>query len=98
MQFQQKGLGKRVPYHIRSSLSARLAGVRRKVDDGFSIENLPDGGGQRIWVHIADVSRWIPEDSPLHLEARRRRATTYLPEGSVPMFPSEVAHGVLSLR
>ncbi|CAN0365919.1 unnamed protein product, partial [Laminaria digitata] len=68
-----------------------------QVDDGISIETLPDGEGDRIWVHIADVSRWVPEGSPLYLEAKRRRTTTYLPEGSEPMFPAEVAHGVLSL-
>lgn len=68
------------------------------MDDGLSIETLPNGAGERVWVHIADVSRWVPEDSPLYAEARRRRTTTYLPEGSVPMFPASVAHGVLSLR
>eukprot|EP00903_Cladosiphon_okamuranus_P006750 g6585.t1 len=69
-----------------------------EVDDGLSVETLPDGAGERIWVHIADVSRWVPEGSPLYEEARRRRTTIYLPEGAVPMFPPEVAHGVLSLR
>lgn len=68
------------------------------MDDGLSVETLPDGAGERIWVHIADVSRWVPEGSPLYEEARRRRTTIYLPEGAVPMFPAEVAHGVLSLR
>lgn len=70
----------------------------KQVDDGLSVETLPDGAGERIWVHIADVSRWVPEGSPLYEEARRRRTTIYLPEGAVPMFPPEVAHGVLSLR
>eukprot|EP00752_Nemacystus_decipiens_P004584 g4184.t1 len=69
-----------------------------EVDDGLSVETLPDGAGERIWVHIADVSRWVPEGTPLYEEARRRRTTIYLPEGPVPMFPPEVAHGVLSLR
>lgn len=70
----------------------------KKVDDALSVETLPDGGGERIWVHIADVSRWVSEGSPLYHEARSRRTTTYLAEGSVPMFPADVAHGVLSLR
>ncbi|CAM9122345.1 unnamed protein product [Ectocarpus sp. 8 AP-2014] len=69
-----------------------------EVDDGLSVEALPDGAGERVWVHIADVSRWVPEGSPLYEEARRKRTTIYLPEGAEPMFPAEVAHGVLSLR
>lgn len=69
-----------------------------QVDDGLSVEALPDGAAERVWVHIADVSRWVPEGSPLYEEARRRRTTIYLPEGAEPMFPAEVAHGVLSLR
>lgn len=68
------------------------------MDDGLSVEALPNGEGDRIWVHIADVARWVPEGSPLYEEARRRRTTIYLPEGTLPMFPAEVAHGVLSLR
>ncbi|CAM9759478.1 unnamed protein product, partial [Sphacelaria rigidula] len=69
-----------------------------QVDDGISIERLPQGAGERIWIHIADVSRWVTEGSAMYREARRRRTTTYLPEGSMPMFPPEVAHGVFSLR
>lgn len=84
---------------IRVLCLALLANARTiKVDDGISVECLPNGEGERIWVHIADVTRWITEGSAMYMEARRRRTTTYLPEGSVPMFPTEVAHDLLSLR
>lgn len=72
----------------------------RKVDDGLSVERLSTNGGvtERVWVHIADVSRWIPEGSALSAEAKQRRTTVYLPEGSMPMFPPDIARDLLSLR
>lgn len=68
----------------------------REIDDAVSIENLPDGR-QRLWVHIADPTRWIEPGDDLDLEARRRCTTVYLPTGMVPMFPLELATGPMSL-
>ncbi|MBF2028095.1 MAG: VacB/RNase II family 3'-5' exoribonuclease [Oscillatoriales cyanobacterium C42_A2020_001] len=68
----------------------------REIDDGLSVEFLPDGK-QRIWVHIADPSRWVFPGDELDLEARRRSTTIYLPTGMIPMFPSELATGPMSL-
>lgn len=68
----------------------------REIDDGLSVEFLPDGR-QRIWVHIADPSRWVLPGDELDLEARRRSTTIYLPTGMIPMFPSELATGPMSL-
>lgn len=68
----------------------------REIDDGLSVEFLPDGQ-QRIWVHIADPSRWVHPGDELDLEARRRSSTIYLPTGMIPMFPSELATGPMSL-
>ncbi|RPI48425.1 MAG: RNB domain-containing ribonuclease, partial [Chloroflexi bacterium] len=50
-------------------------------DDALSLE------GDRLWVHIADVSALVPPDSPADLEARARGSTLYLPGGPVPMLP-----------
>lgn len=52
----------------------------RDVDDGLSVEILPSGQ-QRLWVHIADPTRWLAPGDPLDAEARRRAKTLYLPTG-----------------
>jgi exoribonuclease-2 len=67
-----------------------------EIDDGLSLETLEDGR-QRIWVHIADPTRWFTPGDALDLEARRRCTTVYLPTGIIPMFPAELATGVMSL-
>lgn len=69
----------------------------REIDDGLSLETLPDGR-HRIWIHIADPTRWVSPGDALELEARRRSTTVYLPTGMVPMFPSELATGPMSLN
>ncbi|UBF28608.1 ribonuclease R [Kovacikia minuta CCNUW1] len=68
----------------------------REIDDGLSLEYLADGS-QRLWIHIADPSRWLVPGDELDLEARRRTTTLYLPTGMIPMFPSELATGPMSL-
>ncbi|KAG2484219.1 hypothetical protein HYH03_016954 [Edaphochlamys debaryana] len=69
-----------------------------EVDDGLSVERLPGGRGVRLWVHVADPTRWIQPGSSLDLNGRRRSRTLYLPWGSVPMFPRALAEGPFSLR
>lgn len=68
----------------------------QEIDDGISLETLTDGR-QRIWIHIADPTRWVLPGDALDLEARRRCTTLYLPTGMVPMFPLELAAGPMSL-
>ena len=68
----------------------------QEIDDGISVETLEDGR-QRLWVHIADPTRWVLPGDDLDLDARRRCTTLYLPTGMVPMFPIELAAGPMSL-
>ncbi|HEY9851965.1 MAG TPA: ribonuclease R family protein [Leptolyngbyaceae cyanobacterium] len=68
----------------------------REIDDGLSCEIRTDGT-QRLWVHIADPTRWLTPGDELDIEARRRSTTLYLPTGMVPMFPTELATGPMSL-
>lgn len=68
----------------------------REIDDGLSLEELEDGR-QRIWVHIADPTRWLHPGDELDLEARRRCTTVYLPTGIISMFPEDLATGPMSL-
>ena len=67
-----------------------------EIDDGLSWELLPDGR-ERVWVHIADPTRWLLPEDELDLEARKRGSTVYLPTGMVPMFPEVLATGPMSL-
>nr|WP_211176267.1 ribonuclease R family protein [Brasilonema sp. UFV-L1] len=67
-----------------------------EIDDGLSWESLVDGR-ERLWVHIADPTRWLIPEDELDLEARKRGSTVYLPTGMVPMFPEVLATGPMSL-
>jgi exoribonuclease II len=67
-----------------------------EIDDGLSWEQLPDGR-DRLWVHIADPTRWLIPDDELDLDARKRGSTVYLPTGMIPMFPEVLATGPMSL-
>jgi exoribonuclease II len=68
----------------------------QEIDDGLSLE-FGESGQAKVWVHIADPSRWLTTGDVLDLEARRRSTTVYLPTGMVPMFPTELATGPMSL-
>lgn len=68
----------------------------REIDDGLSCEALPDGR-YRLWIHIADPTRWLSPGDTLDTEARKRCTTVYLPTGVIPMFPFELAAGPMSL-
>mmetsp|Transcript_16022 Transcript_16022/g.26076 ORF Transcript_16022/g.26076 Transcript_16022/m.26076 type:complete len:821 (+) Transcript_16022:217-2679(+) len=78
----------------------------KEIDDALSVEILPAMDGvtegpihsrQRIWIHIADPSRYIELGSPLDQEAKRRASSIYLPTETIPMFPMSLAAGPLSL-
>jgi exoribonuclease II len=69
----------------------------QEIDDGLSLEVLPDGR-QKLWVHIADPTRLLAPGDEFDLEARKRSVTIYLPTGMIPMFPPELATGPMSLR
>jgi len=63
----------------------------REIDDGLSWD------GSKVWIHIADPTRWITPDDPLDREARQRGTSIYLPTGTICMFPPYLAEGVMSL-
>jgi ribonuclease R len=65
-------------------------------DDAISVEE--EDGGLRAWVHIADVSAFVPAGSPLDRGAARRAFTTYVPGRAAPMLPPELADDSCSLR
>ena len=58
-----------------------------EVDDGLSAEFLDDGR-VRLWIHVADPTRWVRPEDPLDREARRRGSTMYLPTGALQPPPA----------
>jgi len=55
------------------------------LDDAITIEE--NEGSFRVWIHIADVARWIPRDSVLDRWGRQTGESIYLPERTVHLFP-----------
>lgn len=66
-------------------------------DDAISLEKDKDGNWV-LGVHIADVSSFIPADSPLDKEAKFRGNSVYLPAKTIPMLPEVLSNGVCSLQ
>lgn len=66
-------------------------------DDAISLEKNPDGNWV-LGVHIADVSYFVQQDSPLDSEAKDRGNSVYLPGKTIPMLPEILSNGICSLQ
>lgn len=68
----------------------------RDFDDAISLEK--SEGRWTLWVHIADVSNFVPSGGPLDQEAERRATSVYLPDRVVPMIPEVISNHLASLQ
>lgn len=69
----------------------------RDYDDAVGGARTPDGGFE-LWVHIADVSRYVGWNSSIDNEAKKRTCSTYLVDRVLPMLPERLCNDLCSLR
>ena len=68
----------------------------RDLDQAMYLERV--GDGVRLWYALADAAYYAPAGSALFAEALARGATFYLPGFAVPMLPSALSEGLVSLN
>ncbi|HEY0007949.1 MAG TPA: VacB/RNase II family 3'-5' exoribonuclease, partial [Tepidisphaeraceae bacterium] len=66
-------------------------------DDAISLWRTEDGLWE-VGVHIADVSYFVKDGTPLDIEARARGNSTYFPGHVIPMLPEILSNGICSLQ
>ena len=65
-------------------------------DDAVAVRR--EGDGYLAWVHIADVSHFVPAGSPIDRGAAERAFSVYVPGRVAPMLPPELSNDLCSLR